>query len=120
MEWNCLYWLVEQDSYDRPVVYPLFMFEEHNQRESVDLEEMLSATMWGRRVVTGNGSSRNEWGHFHDTFWVHVELKEETTKKGSAAKDSPEIWTRLEYCPGWVWVNKELFVPVYKRWKESN
>lgn len=116
MDWQPNYWIVEAYRARRPTVYPLVVFDQHEDRvkfNDFDFEAMLEAMMYYRRNdlwIKQDGIS-----HFGDSVWYFLRRSEEDPTRHFGKKDPATILQRFRFehasqKPVEFWANTE-FIP---------
>ncbi|KKM91567.1 hypothetical protein LCGC14_1227270 [marine sediment metagenome] len=76
MDWQSSYWLIEQVNFEQPQIYPLIIFDSHENEvefNSCDFEQLLRAVMFARRNALWLKSLPEFRNFFHnDTVWPFV------------------------------------------------
>ena len=82
MDWNLNYWLIESCNLENPKIYPLFHFDEAEERGEYnehDFSDFCSAVMHYRREKYWIKSS--DWkGYYSDAVWPYVNKVDEVER----------------------------------------
>jgi len=96
MDWQVVYWLLEQRNLDNPVAIPLITFDDYKDREAFpDFDEFLIALIWERR--RSSRKDDNNWGIYWDSVWPFFQIQLDRTQHTNATKPGEPFWVGAKF-----------------------
>ena len=117
MDWQSSYWVIEEISYEKPIIQPYIIFnhdEEREQFRSYNFSELVEASLYYRRDQTWFRSG--DLGAYTDTVWPFLNLfkDEERFEHTKLYSFEHASQTRVVF-----WMNQQ-FIPEEYREKNRN